>query len=87
MDETVKWTNLTREEIATHLQKEGFAVSVTIVDQLLDKHDYRRRQAFKAEASQHVPERDAQFQNMSTLKQQFHEQGNPVMSMDVKKKR
>ena len=87
MDETVKWTNLTREEIATHLQKEGFAVSVTIVDQLLDKHDYRRRQAFKAEASQHVPERDAQFQNISTLKQQFHEQGNPVMSMDVKKKR
>ena len=32
MDETIKWTNLTREEIATGLQKEGFRVSVTIVD-------------------------------------------------------
>jgi hypothetical protein len=87
MDETVKWTNLTREEIATCLQVEGFSVSVTVVDQLLDKHNYRRRQAFKAEASKQVPQRDEQFQNIATLKQQYHEEGNPVMSMDVKKKK
>lgn len=87
MDETIKWTNLTRGEIATRLQAEGFAVSATIVDQLLEKHNFRRRQAFKAEAGQQVPQRDAQFQNIATLKQQYHEQGNPVMSMDVKKKR
>lgn len=86
MDETIKWTNLKREEIARHLQEEGFAVSVTIVDQLLTKHNYRRRQAFKAEASQQTPQRDEQFQNIATLKQEHHQQGNPVMSMDVKKK-
>lgn len=87
MDETIKWTNLTREEIASRLEEEGFTVSVTIVDQLLSKHNFRRRQAFKAEAGPPVPQRDEQFQNMATLKQQYHEQGNPVMSMDVKKKR
>jgi hypothetical protein len=86
MDETVKWTNLKREEIARHLQGEGFAVSVAIVDQLLTKHNYRRRQAFKAETSQQTPQRDEQFQNIATLKQEHHQQGNPVMSMDVKKK-
>lgn len=87
MDETVKWTNLTREEIVTCLQREGFSVSVTVVDQLLDKHNYRRRQAFKTEAGKQVPQRDEQFQNIAALKQQYHEEGNPVMSMDVKKKK
>ena len=87
MDETVKWTNLTREEIATGLEEEGFSVSVTIVDQLLANHNFRRRQAFKAESGKQVPQRDEQFQNIASLKQQYHEQGNPVMSMDVKKKR
>jgi len=87
MDETVKWTNLTREEIATHLQEEGFSVSVTVIDQLLEKHNYRRRQAFKAEAGKNVPQRNEQFQNIAKLKQAYHEQGNPVMSMDVKKKK
>jgi len=87
MDETIKWTNLSREEVAAGLQEEGFTVSVTIVDQLLAKHNFRRRQAFKAEAGQQVPQRDDQFHNIASLKQQYHEQGNPVMSMDVKKKR
>ena len=87
MDETVKWTNLTRAEIAAGLQAEGFSTSVTVIDQLLDKHNYRRRQAFKVEAGQQVPQRNEQFQNIATLKQQYDEQGNPVMSMDVKKKR
>ena len=87
MDGTIKWTNLRREEIAVRLQEEGFSVSVTIVDQLLEKHDFRRRQAFKTESGKQVPQRDEQFQNIATLKQQYHEQGNPVMSMDVKKKR
>ncbi len=43
MDETVKWTNLTRQEIAELLQAEGIEVSVTVVDQLLERHHYRAR--------------------------------------------
>lgn len=86
MNAAIKWTNLTREEIATHLRDEGFIVSVTVVDQLLKKHNYRRRQAFKTEAGKEVPQRDEQFQKIANLKREYHEQGNPVMSMDVKKK-
>lgn len=87
MDEAIKWTNLSREEIVEYLRKDGFTVSVSVVDQLLAKHNFRRRQAFKVEAGQQVEQRDEQFQNIASLKQQYHEQGNPVMSMDVKKKR
>ncbi len=87
VDEKVKWTNLTRETIAERLKEESFDVSVTVVDQLLEKHHFRRRQAFKSEAGKQVAHRDEQFQNIERLKQSHHEQGNPVMSMDVKKKR
>lgn len=62
-------------------------VSVTVVDQLLENHNFRRRQAFKAEAGQQVEQRDEQFQNITALKEEYHAQGNPVMSMDVKKKK
>jgi len=87
MDDTIKWTNLNRGEIADKLTEQGFPVSVTVVDQLLEKHHFRSRQAFKSEAGkQNIPHRDEQFKNIERLKEEYHAQGNPVMSMDVKKK-
>ena len=87
MDETIKWTNLSRPAIAKKLEEQGFKVSVTVVDRLLKKHDFRRRQAFKVEAGKkNIPHRDEQFKNIEDLKQQYILEGNPVLSMDVKKK-
>ncbi|MEM6437527.1 MAG: hypothetical protein AAF773_27275 [Cyanobacteria bacterium P01_D01_bin.115] len=52
MDNSVKWTHLTRTEIAQLLQhQEHITVSVTVIDQLLAKHHYRRRQAQKTRAT------------------------------------
>ena len=48
MDETIKWTNLSRISITEKLKEQGFTVSVTVVDQLLKKHHFRSRQAFKS---------------------------------------
>ena len=68
------------------LEEQGFKVSVTVVDQLLEKHNFRRRQAFKVEAGKkNIPQRDEQFKNIEDLKQQYTSAGNPVLSMDVKK--
>ena len=53
MDATVKWTNLTRQEIAQLLQAAGIEVSVTVVDQLLKKHHYRKRKAQKTTGNRH----------------------------------
>ena len=86
MDETVKWTNLTRGEIAQGLEEEGIKVSVTVVDQLLRKHNYRRRQAQKRLATGTHPQRNAQFETIERLKEQYEEDGNPVLSMDSKKR-
>jgi hypothetical protein len=87
MDESIKWTNLSRLKIAKKLKKEGFTVSVTVVDQLLKKHHFRPRQAFKSEAGKkNIPQRDEQFKNIDRLKETYTNAGNPVLSMDVKKK-
>lgn len=87
VDETIKWTNLRRGEIAERLKEHGFVVSVTVVDQLLKKHDFRSRKAFKTEAGKkNIPNRDEQFKNIDRLKEEYRARGNPVMSMDVKKK-
>ena len=85
MDEQVKWTHLTRAQLAELLQEEGISVSVTVVDQLLDKHHYRRRQAQKTRATDSHPHRNEQFENIQRLQQQYQSDGNPILSMDTKK--
>ncbi len=48
MDEQIRWTNLSRQEIAERLSKQhGVQVSVTVIKQLLNKHDDRQRKAQK----------------------------------------
>ena len=87
MDETIKWTNLSRQDLANALKEVGFDVSVTVVDQLLKKHDFRRRQAVKSVAGGRAENRDEQFQNIERLKGEYLANGNPVISMDTKKKK
>jgi hypothetical protein len=87
MDENVKWTNLSRANIALRLVEKGFKVSVTVIDQLLKKYNFRPRKAFKSEAGkENIPNRDEQFKNIEKLKDEYTKEGNPVISMDVKKK-
>jgi hypothetical protein len=85
MDEAVKWTNLKRHEIAALLAEEGIDVSVTVVDQLLAKHNFRKRKAVKTLATGKSEYRNEQFETIERLKQQYQAAGNPVMSMDTKK--
>ncbi len=85
MDETIKWTNLTRQEIASWLRAEGLSVSVTVVDQLLEKHNYRKRKAQKRLATGAHPQRNEQFENIEQIKANYQAVGNPVLSMDTKK--
>lgn len=85
-EETVKWTHLSRPEIAELLQGEGISVSVTVVDQLLERHDYRKRKAQKRLSTGSHPQRNEQFENIEVLVEVYQEMGNPVLSMDTKKK-
>ena len=87
MDEKVVWTDLTPQEIATLLEKEHqVKVSKSVVRKLLKKHNYRRRKAQKKQTMKSVPHRDEQFTKIEGLIAEFTAHGNPIISLDTKKK-
>lgn len=86
MDEGQKWTKLKRQEIAQLIEVDGNAISVTLVDQLLIKHNYRKRKAQKRLSTGEIAQRNEQFKNIGKLRKTYGESGNPVLSMDTKKK-
>lgn len=87
MNEKVKWTNLTPEDIAEKVEaKHGVRVSETVIRQLLVKHDYRSRRAQKTETAKKVKNRNEQFENIAHPQDHYVRTGNPIISIDTKKK-
>lgn len=87
MDETIRWTNLYPWEIVQRLaERYEIKVSRTVIGKLLKKHHYRRRKALKQRSLKSVPYRNEQFENIARLIEAYETAGNPIMSMDTKKK-
>jgi hypothetical protein len=86
MDETLRWTHLKSHEIARLLGHEGIELSVTVVDQLLKKHNFPKPKAVKTLATGESEHRNQQFESIDQLQQFYQGPGNAVMSMDTKKK-
>jgi len=86
MDETKKWTNLTCAKIGALLAEKGFKVSRNIVRKLLKKNDYVKRKALKKKAAGGHVNRNAQFERIAELRALYTAAGNPVISVDSKKK-
>jgi Rhodopirellula transposase DDE domain len=82
--ESLTWTNLTRTEIVDLMQECGSYVSVHIVDQLLDLHDYHERKALRMEPLSRHPERNSQFEVIARLKREYLDSADPILSMDLK---
>ena len=86
MRQEVRWTDLTFEQIAGHLAEAGTPVSVPVVKHLLRKHGYVKRKAQKSKAMGQHPDRNQQFEQIARLKQEYLKAGNPILSIDTKKK-
>jgi len=86
MRQEVIWTDRTPKEIQADLMERDLYVSEDIVRQLLHDHGYRRRQMFKYLDMDRHPDRDAQFVNIARLKAEYLNSGNPIVSIDTKKK-
>ncbi|MBF2046727.1 MAG: hypothetical protein IGS54_05050 [Elainella sp. C42_A2020_010] len=69
----------------TLLKDEGLEVSVTVVDQLLEKHNFRKRKAVKTLATGESEHRNEQFETIEQLQGTYQTAGNPVMSLDTNK--
>jgi len=84
--QSICWTNLRQPEIARRISAKGPKVSRRIVRQLLKKHGFVSRQAQKKKSFKQHPERNPQFENITALKAKYLAAGQPVLSMDTKKK-
>jgi hypothetical protein len=87
MNDKVLWTNLTPSEIADKLEeKHAIRVSTTVIQQLLIKHNFKRRKAQKVKTAKTVVNRNDQFENINRLKSEYTDSSNPIISIDTKKK-
>ena len=88
----LKWTRKTTEKIANQLQSFGIAVGRTTVAKLLKKMDFSLKVNHKKRAlgANKTPEarahRDRQFEYLNAFRRQFTDQGDPIISVDTKKK-
>ena len=86
MREDVRWTNLSRRQIAKKMTELGASVSKNIVSRLLWNEGYRRRKSQKKRTMGQHADRNAQFETIAKLKKQYRDAGHPVISIDTKKK-
>ena len=83
-----KWTSLSHQDIADELEaRHGIHICANTAGRLIEKLGYSKQANKKMDqvGSAH-PDRDAQFQHLNEQSKQFLEAGDPVISVDTKKK-
>jgi hypothetical protein len=80
------WTNLSQKDIAGRMAKLGSPVDPNIVQQLLDRFELGRRQAFKTMAMGPTRDRNDQFETIAFYKGVFLDSPDPILSIDTKKR-
>lgn len=86
MNEKIKWTKLTRQQIGTEMKKRGVPVSRNIVGKLLKAHGFVKRKIQRKKATGEFQHRDKQFKAIEKTKSVFMLSNNPILSIDTKKK-
>jgi hypothetical protein len=82
----LRWTCKSAAKLAAELQAKGHAVSERTVNRLLHALDYSLQSNRKTIEGKSHPDRDAQFQYINRRVKAFQRQGQPVVSVDTKKK-
>jgi Rhodopirellula transposase DDE domain len=82
----LRWTTLSLSELAAELARQGFRAGRDVVARMLHESGFSLRGVSRtAEGSQHR-DRDAQFRYISAMTTRFLAAGDPVISVDAKKK-
>jgi Rhodopirellula transposase DDE domain len=82
----LRWTCKSAAKLAAELGAKGHAVSERTVNRLLHVLDYSLQSNRKTIEGKGHPDRDAQFQYINRRVQAFQRRGQPVVSVDAKKK-
>jgi hypothetical protein len=82
----LRWTTKSTRHLAGALTAMGHRVSHSVVAKILRSLGYSLQGTRKTLEGQQHPDRDAQFQYVNGLAEQFLASGDPVISVDTKKK-
>jgi hypothetical protein len=82
----LRWTTKSLRWLSKALQGKGFKASERTVSRLLKAAGYRLQAVFKTKEGASHPDRDAQFGYINARAQEFLADGQPVISLDCKKK-
>ena len=82
----LRWTCKSTRKLAQALTDQGHGISHTKVAQLLEGLDYSLQSTRKNLEGASHPDRDAQFRYINRCVKAFHRAGQPVISVDAKKK-
>jgi len=82
----LKWTRKSTRSVSQALAAEGVAASPNTVAVCLKQLDFSLQRNRKSIGETHHPLRDQQFQRLNALKADFLDRGQPVISVDSKKR-
>ena len=82
----LRWTCKSRAKLAAALTEQGWRVSSTTVGRLLHRLGYRLQSPRKRREGTAHPDRNAQFEHINATADGFLTAGQPVVSVDTKKK-
>jgi len=82
----LKWTCKTTRTISAEMKEKNLSISHQTVCKLLSEMGYSLQVNKKMVGTGNHPDRNAQFQYINNHVKSFIEQGNPVISVDTKKK-
>jgi Rhodopirellula transposase DDE domain len=82
----LRWTNKSTQKLADELTGQGFVVGPRTVAKLLKTSGYRLQANAKVMEGRQHPDRDAQFEYVNAVAVEFLAAGDPVTSVDTKKR-
>jgi DNA-binding transcriptional ArsR family regulator len=82
----LRWVSKSLAKLAAALRAMGHQVSPQTVGRLLRQLKFSRQGNVKADEGRQHPDRDAQFQHINNRVLEFQAAGQPVISVDTKKK-
>jgi len=82
----LRWTCKSTSNLAEALTENGHAVSPRTVGRLLGAEGYSLQSNRKTKEGDSHPDRNAQFEHINSMVTRFQQRGEPVISVDTKKK-
>jgi transposase len=82
----LRWTSKSTAKLARELVRQGFEVSDDTVGRILKRLGYSLQSPAKVKEGTAHPDRDGQFRYLHGLAQTFVAEGEPLISVDTKKK-